>query len=84
MTNPNPDPKPNYEENRQPPEDVLNRLSGVPRTPEEQAADIEQHQQEANRQAQRTAGTAPNQPNQPTQPTPQPRVETERQQRDKT
>lgn len=70
MTNPNP--APNDDRRRQPPEDVLNRISGVPRTAEEQEADLAQHQQEAKRQAQRTAGVNLDQPAQP-------HIETERQ-----
>ena len=82
----NPTPAPNDDRRRQPPEDVLNRISGVPRTAEEQEADLAQHQQEAKRQAQRTAGVNLDQPAQTTNlpdQRPQPHTETERQQRDK-
>ena len=75
-------PNPNSDQRRQPPEDVLNRISGVPRTAEEQEADLAQHQQEAKRQAQRTAGVNLDQPAQTTNlpdQRPQPHTETERQ-----
>ena len=65
------------EERRQTPEEVLQRIAGVPKTPEEQKAEAAQLEVERTRQAQRMNGVDPNQPNQPNQP-----VQAERQ-RDK-
>jgi hypothetical protein len=75
----NTNPKIHDDERRQTPEDVLQRIAGVPKTLEEQQAEAAQLDEERTRQAQRMAGVDPNHPNQDSQP----HTGTERQQRDK-
>jgi hypothetical protein len=77
---------PKDEDRRQTPEEVLLRISGVPKKPEEQKAELQTLQKERARQWQNAFGTDPSYPSHPSesvQPTPPARVETERQQRDK-
>jgi hypothetical protein len=72
-TNPEPGQK-----RQQTPEETLARMAGIPKTLEEQQADLEQLNQERAANAQRNAGVQPNQPNQPKPAPVQPHVEQER------